>query len=81
MVSMFGIFAGVAAVLAVIVTSLVIAVCLAVSRTTDTVRGARGRPQRRARGWGGAGAEMPPSPVSRHRNASGMPGVSRRGDR
>lgn len=78
MTGLLGITAGVAAVLAVVVTSLFIGVCLAVARITDAVRG---RGQRRAAGQRDARSVMPRSAGGRRRDASGEPVASRRGDR
>jgi hypothetical protein len=66
-----------AAVLAIVVTSLVIAVCLVVAWITDAVREPS---ERGARGQGGARTTMPSSPDGRRRNASEVPVASRRGD-
>jgi hypothetical protein len=52
MVSLVGIVVGIAAVLAVLVTSVVIVVCLAVSWATDTARSARPPSRREVRGGG-----------------------------
>jgi hypothetical protein len=62
MVSLIGIVAGIAAVLAIIVTSLVIAVCLAVSWMTDAFRGDRGDAQPGVRGGGRHAGQAPPFP-------------------
>jgi hypothetical protein len=77
MTSLLGIIAGVAAVLAVVMTSLFIGVCLAVARLTDAVRGrrARGAPAGRD-----ALALTPASAGGRRRDASGKPVASGRGD-
>ncbi|MGH3253480.1 MAG: hypothetical protein ACRDOI_45695 [Trebonia sp.] len=50
MLSLLGIVFGIAAVLAVLVTAAVIAVCLSVRWMTDTFRGARPDPPREVRG-------------------------------
>lgn len=68
MMSLLGIVAGVAAVLAVIVTSLFIGVCLAVARVSDAVRGRR---------QAGARAALPSSVAG---NGSGVHAASRRGE-
>jgi hypothetical protein len=52
MVSLLGIVAGIALVLAVIVTALVVGVCLLVSWTTNAFRSGGGRPQPGTRGGG-----------------------------
>jgi hypothetical protein len=78
MVSLLEIIAGVAAVLAVVVTSLVIAVCLVLAQVTAAVRTVRGHPRRVPRGVGGARPAPPPSAGSTLRDASG---VYRRGNR
>jgi hypothetical protein len=78
MVTLWGIFAGVAVLLAVVVTSLVIGVCLAVARITDAVQASRGRPQRRVSGRGGGRMAMPPAPGSGRRNPPDVPVAPRR---
>ncbi len=50
MLSMAGIVAAIAAILAVIVGALFIGVCLLVAWVTDAVRSAGGRPQRESYG-------------------------------
>ena len=60
--SLIGIVAGIAAVLAIIVTALVIAACLAVSWMTDAFRGDRGDSQPGARGGGRHAGQAPPFP-------------------
>lgn len=72
-----GILLVIAAVLAIVVTSLVIAVCLVVAWITDALRE---HPERGARGQGGARTRMPSSPDGRRRNDSRVPVASRRGD-
>lgn len=75
MTGLLGVIAGAAAVLAVVVTSL-IGVCLAVVQITDAVRG------RRPRGASGdACSVMPASAGGRHRGASGGHVASGRGGR
>ena len=78
MTGLLGIIAGVAAVLAIVVTSLFIGVCLAAARITDAVRG---RGQRRAAGERGDRSVMPRAADGRRRSASGDPVASGRGDR
>jgi hypothetical protein len=79
MLSLLGIAAGIAAILAVVVTSLFIGACLAVARITDAVAAARGR-QRGMRGGGGARAAKAPAAGSMHRGARRVPAAPRRGD-
>jgi hypothetical protein len=78
MTGLLGIIAGVASVLAVVVTSLFIGVCLAVARITDAVRG-RGQP--RASGERDARSVMTSSAGGRHRGISGGQVTPGRGDR
>lgn len=80
MVSAWGVVAGVAAVLAVVVTSLIVGVCLAVARITDAVQAARRRQGHRVRG-GGAGSGVLPPAGSGRRYGSGAPTVYQRGNR
>jgi hypothetical protein len=75
-VSLLGIIAGVAAVLAVVVTSLFIGVCLAVARITDAVRGRR---RRGVPGERDARSVMPSPSGGRRRDASGEHVASGRG--
>jgi hypothetical protein len=77
-VSLFGIMSGVAAVLAVVVTSLFIGVCLAVARITDAVRGRR---RRRVPSERDARSVMPSPSGGRRRDASGGPVASGRSGR
>ena len=60
MVSLLGIVAGIAAVLAVFVTALVVGVCLLVSWMTDAFRSDGGRAQPQARGRGRHSGQAPP---------------------
>ena len=60
--SLIGIVAGIAAVLAIIVTALVIAACLVVSWMTDAFRGDRGESQPGTRGGGRHAGQAPPFP-------------------
>ena len=60
MVSLVGIVAGIAAVLAVIVTALVVGVCLLVSWMTDAFRSDGRRSQPGARGGGRHSNQAPP---------------------
>lgn len=60
--SLLVIVAGIAAVLAVVVTALVIAVCLTVSWMTDAFRGDSGRSPRQVRGQGRHAGHAPPFP-------------------
>jgi hypothetical protein len=69
MVTLLVIMAGVAVVVAGIVTALVIAVCLVVAQVTGAVRAVRGRPA------------PPPYAGSRPRDASGGPVAPRRANR
>jgi hypothetical protein len=62
MVSLLGIVAGIAAVLAIIVASVIIGTCLVVSWMTDTFRGDRGRSQPGVRGGGRHGNQAPRFP-------------------
>jgi hypothetical protein len=60
--SLVGIVAGIAAILAIIVTSGIIGVCLLVSWMTDAFRSDGGRPQPGARGGGRHTGQAPPFP-------------------
>ena len=62
MVSLIGIVAGIAAILAIIVTALVIGVCLTVSWMTDAFRGDRGDSRPGVRGGGRHAGQAPPFP-------------------
>lgn len=75
MVSLLGIMAAIAAVLAIVVTSLFIGVCVAVARITDVGR------EDRVRGPGGARPAVVPAAGSRRRDGSGVPAASWRADR
>jgi hypothetical protein len=61
MASLLGIVAGIALVLALVVTALVVGVCLLLSWLTNAFRSDRGRPQQRAtRGGGRHSNQAPP---------------------
>jgi hypothetical protein len=60
--SLVGIVAGIAAILAIIVTSVIIGVCLLVSWMTDAFRSDRGRPQQGVRGGGRHTGQAPRYP-------------------
>ena len=61
MASLLGIVAGIALVLALVVTALVVGVCLLLSWLTNAFRSDRGRPQRPAtRGGGRHSNQAPP---------------------
>jgi hypothetical protein len=66
MVSLLGIVAGIAAVLAVLVTALVVGVCLLVSWLTDAFRSDGGRAQPQARGRGRHSGQAPQFGGQRH---------------
>ena len=72
MLSLLGIVVAVAAVLAVVVASLVIGVCLAIAWVSDAVRG---HPRTDAR------ATVFPAAGGRRRDGSGAHAASRRGGR
>jgi hypothetical protein len=94
MVSLLGIVAGIALVLAVIVTALVVGVCLLVSWTTNAFRSGGGRPARLPRSAGStpllltpvsrpraptpASRPLPSSPDSSRRTDTGAPAGYRR---
>jgi hypothetical protein len=75
MMSAWVVIVGVALVLAVVVTSLIVGVCLAAARITDAVQGLRGRPRR----GGGAGTGMLPPADRGRREGSRAPVDYRRG--
>lgn len=75
--SLLGIIAGVAAVLAVVVAPLFIGACLAVAWITDAVKG---RSERGVPGERDARVVTPRSAGGRHRNTSVEPVVSERAD-
>lgn len=79
--SIWGIMLAVAAILAIVVTALIIGVCLLIAWASDTMRGSS---PKESRGEGGEGDGWQPSRGTadgRHRNAQRMPVASRRGGR
>lgn len=82
MLSFVGIIAGIALILAVIVSALFIGTCLVIAWVTDTV-GGRSRPGQRGgqRGGGRRAGRDAPSPGNARGYDSGVPVDSRRGYR
>jgi MFS superfamily sulfate permease-like transporter len=78
MVALVAILAGIALVMAVVVTALIIGICLAIAWITDTIRASRERSRRGTGGGGGARAATLPSAGGGRRDASGMPVSYRR---
>jgi hypothetical protein len=78
MLSFVGIIAGVALILAIVVSTLIIGTCLVIAWVTDTV-GGPSRPGQRG-GRRRAGRDAPP-PGNGRRYDSGVPVDSRRGYR
>jgi hypothetical protein len=76
MLGFIGIIAGIALILAVIVSALIIGTCLVLSWVTDAIHG---RPRRGRRGGGRGAGPVAPYPGNGGRPDPGVPVASRQG--
>ena len=70
LLSLVGIVSAIAALLAIVVSALVIGLCLLIAWTTDALRGDRGYPPRGAHGGGGDRSRALPAASHRKRDSA-----------